>query len=173
MPLLAPDQWTPLIPSSAWAYFSLWIYICMPSSLMCRVGDLGRYLMGAFLLSVIGLSFFYFLPTSVPTGETDWSLYPVLAFLKSSDASGNACPSLHVAFSVYAACWLARILPALGGSSVWCGLNWLWCVLIVFSTMTTKQHVFVEVLCGAGLGVIVFYLNEMIARKAGFAVFRV
>ena len=150
-------------------YFSLWVYICMPSSLMRRAGALGYYLTGAFLLSVIGLSCFYFLPTSVPVWAIDWSRYPLLAFLKSSDATGNACPSLHVAFSVYAGFWLSRMLRVLGAPRVWLALNWLWCGLIVLSTMTTKQHVLIDVLCGAALGAFVFRLNAYIARKGKFA----
>lgn len=172
MPLLASDHWMPVVPASSWIYFSLWVYICMPSSLMCRVNELGYYLMGAALLSVFGLGIFYFLPTAVPVWEIDWTVYPALAFLKSSDATGNACPSLHVAFSVYAGLWMSRILRVLGVARVWYALNALWCGLIVLSTMTTKQHVLLDVLCGGVFGVSVFFLNDWIARKAGFAAFR-
>lgn len=169
MPLLALDQWIPVVPWSAWLYFSLWIYICLPSSLMRRAGELAYYLMGATLLSGIGLSLFYFLPTSVPVWEIDWNQHPALAFLKSSDAAGNACPSLHVAFAVYAGFWMSRMLHLLGAGRVWLTLNWLWCGLIILSTLTTKQHVVLDVLCGAVLGALVFWLNEWIARKAKFA----
>lgn len=172
LPLMAPDYWVPLVPGSVWIYFSLWVYICMPSSLMCRANELGYYLMGAVLLGLAGLGIFYYLPTAVPVWAIDWSRYPALEFLKSADATGNACPSLHVAFAVYAGCWLSRMLHLLGAGLGWRGLNWCWCVLIVLSTMTTRQHVFLDVLCGAVLGTVVFYLNERIARKAKFAAFR-
>lgn len=172
MPRLALDRWMPVVPWSAWVYFSLWVYICVPSSLMCRANELGYYLMGAAWLAVLGLSCFYFLPTAVPDWGIDWSLYPTLEFLKSSDASGNACPSLHVAFSIYAGLWISRILRFLAAGRCLSAVSWLWCWLIILSTMSTKQHVFVDVLCGVALGVFVFWLNDRIARKAKFAAFR-
>lgn len=165
MPMLGPDRWMPVLPWSAWIYFSLWVYICMPSSLMVRLNDLGYYLMGAALLSVCGLSIFFLLPTVVPSWGIDWTQYPTLLFLKESDAAGNACPSLHVGFAVYSGLWLARALRILGVAQCWRYANWLWCVLIVLSTMSTKQHVFVDVLCGAVLGVFVFWLNDRLIQR--------
>src|SRR5206468_1754507 len=44
-----------------------------------------------------GLIIFYFWPTVVPAANIDWAAYPEVDFLKSMDASGNACLSLHVA----------------------------------------------------------------------------
>ena len=139
---------------------------------MYKVNQLGVYLMGATLLSVFGLSFFYLLPTTVPNWGIDWSQYPTLLFLKESDASGNACPSLHVGFAVYAGLWLRRVFQRLRIGRVWHVINVIWCLLIVLSTMTTKQHVFVDVLCGTGLGLLIFWLNDQIVRKAKFAAFR-
>lgn len=172
MPMLGLDRWMPVLPWSAWIYFSLWVYICMPSSLMIRANELGYYLMGAAILSLVGISFFYFLPTVVPSWGIDWSQYPMLNFLKNSDASGNACPSLHVAFSIYAAAWLSRVLATLNARRIWNVGNWVWCVLILISTMTTKQHVFIDVVCGGVLGVAVFGINNWLARKAHFTAFK-
>jgi len=169
MPLLALDRWVPVLPWSAWIYFSLWVYICMPSSLMMQVNELGYFFMGAALLSVCGLSIFYFLPTQVPDWGIDWSRYPTLLFLKESDASGNACPSLHVAFALYAGLWLSRMLKIVHAGRLWHLANVLWCLLIVLSTMTTKQHVLVDVLCGAALGIFAFWLNDRIVRKANLS----
>ncbi|MGZ0654553.1 phosphatase PAP2 family protein [Coraliomargarita sp. W4R72] len=131
---------------------------------MTQLNELGYYLMGAAVLSVIGLTFFYFWPTSVPSWDIDWTQYPTLFFLKESDASGNACPSLHVAFSLYAGLWLSRIFRLLHISQIWHILNVIWCLLIILSTMTTKQHVCVDVLCGAVLGVFVFWLNDRLIK---------
>ncbi len=172
MPLFGIDQWLPVVPASAWVYFSLWVYICLPSSLMSQAKELGYYLMGAALLSGIGLAIFYCFPTAVPNWGIDWSLYPTLQFLKESDASGNACPSLHVAFAVYAGLWLARMFRLLSIGGAWHWVNVSWCVWIIVSTMTTKQHVFIDVLCGTVLGFCCFWLNEVIARKAKFTSFQ-
>jgi len=167
MPLLALDRYAPVVPWSAWIYFSLWIYICIPSSLMVLASELGHYLMGAAILSIIGLSIFFLLPTAVPVWEIDWGEYPRLEFLKKSDAAGNACPSLHVAFSVYAGLALSRMIAILEAYRLWSIGNWVWCGLIVLSTITTKQHVFIDVLSGGVLGFVVYLLNARFACRAG------
>jgi membrane-associated phospholipid phosphatase len=172
MPVLPPDIWIPIMPSSVWVYFSLWIYICIPSSMMHQAGQLGAYLLGAFLTSVIGLSVFFFFPTAVPAWEIDWSQYRYLHFLKDSDASGNACPSLHVAFAVYSGFWLARMLRIVEVPWPFRIVNALWAVLIVLSTMTTKQHVLVDVLAGVLLGALVFWLNDRVIRSLGLSTFK-
>ncbi len=138
---------------------------------MLRKNELGTYLMGASILSVIGILIFFFFPSQVPQWGIDWQQYPTLLFLKESDASGNACPSLHVGFAVYSGLWFARVLRFLQLEQ---GCRWgnvMWCLLIVLSTMTTKQHVFVDVLCGAVLGACVFWLNDRMAREMNLKVF--
>jgi len=173
MPLLPLDLWIPILPSSGWVYFSLWVYICIPSSMMYRASQLGIYLLGALILSVIGLSIFFFFPTAVPVWEVDWGQYPTLLFLKESDASGNACPSLHVAFAVYSGLWLARMLRIVDAARPFFMANAFWASLIVLSTLTTKQHVLVDVLAGALLGVFIFWLNDRIVRALGLTAFQV
>jgi len=171
MPLTSIDQWLPVLPVSAWVYFSLWFYICLPSSLMARMETLRSYLFGAILLSAIGLSIFFLLPTAVPNWGIDWTHYPILAFLKTSDASGNACPSLHVAFAVYAAFWLRRMFKELNAPPVCFAGNVAWCLLIILSTLFTKQHVVVDVLCGVLLALSVLLLSDSIVRfRACFGV---
>jgi hypothetical protein len=171
VPLLPLDTWVPVLSSSVWIYFSLWVYICIPSSMMHQAGQLGVYLLGAFLMSAIGLSVFLFFPTTVPTWEIDWSQYRFLYFLKQSDASGNACPSLHVAFAVYSGFWLARMLRIVEATWPVHFVNVLWATLIVLSTLTTKQHVLVDVLVGIPFGLLVFWLNDRIVRALGLNAF--
>ena len=91
----------------------------------------------------------------VPPRASDWALHPGFSLLQEIDASGNACPSLHVAFSVFTAICLDRLLRELGaGRSVRAG-NWLWCAAIVYSTLATRQHVALDAAAGAVLGAIV------------------
>jgi len=67
----------------------------------------------------------------------------------------NACPSLHVAFAVFAAAGLARELRAIGAARWLRALSILWCVGIVYSTLATRQHVVLDVVAGALLGALV------------------
>ena len=165
VPVLPIDLWTPVISWSAWIYFSLWVYICIPQALMMDRRVMLYYLGGAALLSFIGLGIFFFYPTAVPAWEIDWSGYPALAFLKSSDSAGNACPSLHVSFVTFSGCWMVWLFRRLGLSPIWGVLSILWGLAIIISTMTTKQHLLVDVCFGLLLGGLVFWLNILFVNK--------
>jgi membrane-associated phospholipid phosphatase len=75
--------------------------------------------------------------------------------LKTVDASGNACPSLHVAFALLAAVWIGRVLRQTGAGPLPRIVNWLWCAGIFYSTVATGQHVALDVLAGIALGGVV------------------
>ena len=166
MPVLSIDQWMPLIPWTAWVYFSLWGFICVPLSFMENRRVMLFYLSGALALSIIGLSVFFFYPTVVPAWEIDWSHYPSLQFLKNSDRAGNACPSLHVGFAMFSGCWLVWLIRQMRLPMFWLILSFVWGLAIMVSTMTTKQHVFVDVFCGLVLGGLVFWINALFVKKA-------
>jgi len=73
-------------------------------------------------------------------------------FLKNLDASGNACPSLHVATAVFSGMWLHRLLLRFGAPLWMLVVNGGWCAGIVYSTLAIRQHVIVDVLAGLGAG---------------------
>jgi membrane-associated phospholipid phosphatase len=102
-------------------------------------------------MAVIGLAIFLALPTKVPDFGVDWSLYPLLAFLKRVDVSGNACPSLHAAFAVFTAVVLHTQLTAMRAPRIFLAGNVLWCLGIVYSTLSTRQHVALDVVAGSVL----------------------
>jgi membrane-associated phospholipid phosphatase len=122
------------------------------------------YGLAAVGLSVIGLGIFLFWPTAVPPPEVDWSLHSAFAFLRSVDASGNACPSLHVAFAVFTAVWFERLLRQMGAGRLVRALNWLWCLGILYSTVAIRQHVSLDVLAGAALGATVAVVQRRLLR---------
>lgn len=103
-------------------------------------------------LALVGLGTFLFWPTAIPPPDFDAARYPMFAFLKKVDAAGNACPSLHVAFAVFTAIWLARLLRQVTAPSGVHLLNAGWCAAIMYSTLATKQHVAVDAFAGITLG---------------------
>ncbi|HVU17916.1 MAG TPA: phosphatase PAP2 family protein [Candidatus Didemnitutus sp.] len=155
LPLIALDRWVPFSPLSLVLYLSLWIYVSAGPALLLGGRELLSYGLGAAVLAVIGLGTFYFWPTIIPPSEVDWSVHPHFAFLKTLDAAGNACPSLHVAFAVFTGAWLERILRHLGAGAGPRLFNAAWCVGIVYSTISTRQHVALDALAGAALGLAV------------------
>jgi len=114
MPFTALDQLVGFHPEALPLYCSLWLYVSLAPALVIDRWELVSYAGAAVALSIIGLTVFVFCPTTVLRGAEDWSQHPAFAFLKSVDASGNACPSLHVAFAVFTAVWLTRLLRQMG-----------------------------------------------------------
>ncbi len=159
MPLTALDRHVGFHRWALLPYASLWFYVILPSALMVKFRELVGYTIGAALLSVVGLAIFYLWPTITPPADIDWAAHPSMQFLKTMDASGNACPSLHVAFAVFTAAWLARMLRRIGASRLAQVINVLWAVAILYSTLATRQHVAIDLFCGAALGALAAYLN--------------
>jgi membrane-associated phospholipid phosphatase len=155
MPLVAVDRWIAFRPEALVLYASLWVYVSLAPGLLIDRRDLLSYGLAALVLSVIGLGIFFLWPTAVPKVELDWARYPSFLTLRDVDASGNACPSLHVAFAVFTALWFARLLCQMQAGHLAQALNWLWCLGILYSTLATRQHVALDVLAGAILGAVV------------------
>jgi hypothetical protein len=159
IPFTAPDHWIGFQPLALIPYASLWFYIILPTALMIRFRELLDYTAGAAVLSTIGLGIFYFWPTITPPTDIDWTAHPSIQFLKSMDASGNACPSLHAAFAVFTIIWFARMLRRVDAPMLAHTGNVLWGVAILYSTLATRQHVAIDMAAGALLGGLTGLLN--------------
>jgi membrane-associated phospholipid phosphatase len=72
-----------------------------------------------------------------------------------------------VAFAVFTAFQLGRLLRRLGAGRVIRAINWLWCLGILYSTVATLQHVVLDVLPGAVLGAAVALLHQRWLRGPG------
>jgi membrane-associated phospholipid phosphatase len=164
VPLTAVDRLIGFWPEALPLYLSLWFYVSLAPALLIDRRELVSYGLAAVGLSVIGLGIFLFWPTAVPQPEVDWSQHPAFLFLKSVDASGNACPSLHVAFAVFTAVWFERLLRQMGAGGLVRALNWLWCLGILYSTVAIRQHVWLDVLAGAVLGATVAVVHLRFLR---------
>lgn len=150
MPLTWLDE---AIPMQFWAWFpylSLWLYVSLPSMFQPNIRALFYFGFSIGVVCGIGLLCFYFFPSSIP------SLYKPpeadLSWMRGVDAAGNACPSLHVAASVFSGLWISHQLKSVSAPWLLRAINFLWCLAIVYSTMATKQHVALDVLAGSLLG---------------------
>ncbi|MEN6587446.1 MAG: phosphatase PAP2 family protein [Sulfuricella sp.] len=154
MPVTLLDRLIGFQPQALSIYISLWVYVSLPPALLATRRELYGYGMAMAGTCLAALTVFYFWPTSVPAANIDWSRYSDLEFLKSMDAAGNACPSLHVATAVFSAVWLHRLLRNFAAPKWVLLVNWTWCTGIIYSTMATRQHVAVDVLAGLALGLL-------------------
>jgi membrane-associated phospholipid phosphatase len=152
MPLLRIDRMIPFLP--AWVYIYESLYLIMPVApwLMKTRGELMQYSKGIIFMNLVGFGFFFFIPTLVlrPTDVQDTNmLYRLLIQL---DNPLNAFPSLHVAFALFHGACCHVVFSTSAKSRVLQGFFWLWAVGITASTLLTKQHVCVDALAGAVLG---------------------
>jgi membrane-associated phospholipid phosphatase len=152
MPLVAGDRLIGFHPHLLPVYCSLWLYVALAPALVRDGRELTSYALAAVALAGIGLGIFFLWPTAVPPPDAEWARQPGFALLKAADATGNACPSLHVAFAVFTACWLERLLRGMNAGRAIRALNLLWCAGILYSTVAIRQHVVLDVLAGAVLG---------------------
>lgn len=159
MPTLWLDHLVGFVPQAVFVYVSLWLYVSLPPALLSTKRELYAYGASIAATCIAALLIFYFWPTSVPASGIDWSKYPDVDFLKNMDASGNACPSLHVVTAVFSGVWLHRLLRGFGSPLWLLTLNWAWCIAIVYSTLATRQHVAVDVLAGLALGILASWLS--------------
>jgi membrane-associated phospholipid phosphatase len=82
-----------------------------------------------------------------------------MLFLKNVDAAGNACPSLHAAFAVFACLWFERVLQEMKRPHWVHVANVIWALAILYSTIATRQHVAIDTLAGSLLGWMVGRVN--------------
>jgi hypothetical protein len=160
MPEMALDRWIGFHPEALFIYLSLWFYIGVGPGLQRGFWELVVYGLWLAAMSLTGLLLFYLWPTAVPPLGFDASGFPGFALLQGVDAAGNACPSLHVATAMFTA---IRVEQVLRDAFVprWLRVgNALWFIAIAWSTLAIKQHVALDALAGAALG-IAFALPSM------------
>jgi hypothetical protein len=167
MPLTALDAAVPFTPGSLWVYLSLWVYVGIPAGLAPNLRVLLHYGAWCAALSAAGLVCFWLWPTQIPPGlaPADAARHAGFALLQGVDAAGNACPSLHVASAVFAACWVHGTWRRMGAGAPPLVVNAAWAVAIAWSTLATKQHVALDVLAGTALAGV--FAAAALVRPAG------
>ena len=166
MPVTPLDAFVPFVPQALFVYLSLWFYVGIAPGLQRSFAELLVYGIWIGALCLSGLAAFHFWPTQVPPMALDTSRFPGFAMLQGVDAAGNACPSMHVAVAMFTAVRIDDVLRNARTPAWLRGVNGAWLVAIAFSTVTIRQHVVLDVVAGAVLG-LAFVLPSMRWRPAG------
>ena len=153
MPLTALDRLIPFQPEMLVAYFSLWFYVGLAPGLQRNFRELAVYGLWVGALCLTGLGLFHFWPTQVPPLMAGSSDVPGFALLQGVDAPGNACPSMHVAVAIFTAIRVDDVLRRARAPLPLRLANGLWFAAIAYSTLAVKQHVMLDVMAGALLGI--------------------
>jgi membrane-associated phospholipid phosphatase len=152
MPLTALDAWMPFQPAMLFPYLSLWLYIGVAPGLQRNLAELVAFGMWAAALCLSGLAVFYVFPTAVPALTFDASGFAGFAMLQGVDATGNAFPSMHVAVSMFTAMHIEDVLRRARVPWAFRVINVIWFLVIAWSTVAVRQHVVLDVIGGAMLG---------------------
>ena len=159
------DKWIPFWPWTVWLYLSIDLLMPIGPFLMTKRAQLLRYALGILLIGITADVVFLFWPTICPRPDeigTD-SLYRVLI---SIDNPFHAFPSLHAAFAFYSVLCGGLMFREMGRAWTWSAGLWLWAVLILLATLTTKQHVVLDLIAGSALGFVIYFcvFNERKSR---------
>lgn len=144
------DEKTPFLALTVWIYNSQFFFLAISIYLLREPQNLSRTLYAMALISLFSFCIFAIFPTTLPRDYATGTGLTAKAFqsLYTIDSSSNCFPSLHVTLAWLAALGVWQERRSIG--VVIC----LWAVLITISTMTTKQHYFIDVLAGLFLAAV-------------------
>jgi membrane-associated phospholipid phosphatase len=155
MPLSFCDRLIPFLPQTVWIYLSIYFLMPIGPFLMNKRQQILHYALGIILISLFADIIFLFWPTSCPRPNAVGT-NAIYQALISMDNSFHAFPSLHAAFAVYSAMCGGLVMRELSNSRFWQICLWLWAFLILLATLTTKQHVVLDIIAGSMLGFGIF-----------------
>ncbi len=149
------DRGIPFWPQAVWIYLSVYLLMPLGPFLMRNQRQLLRYAAGIVFISLLADNFFLFWPTTCPRPvAADANL--AYRLLVRVDNPFHAFPSLHAAFAVYSALCAGLVRREICAPARWEVGLWAWTFLILFATMATKQHVFVDIVAGGVLAGVAF-----------------
>jgi len=163
--LLSPsalDRAVPFLDWTIWLYYSYGLFLVLPFLVGRDEGSASWTLYALMTNSMVAALIFFVWPTSVPAPQPTIGGMSGLLWdgLLTVDRPTNVFPSLHVANACVCAFALWRERNA------WRSVSPVWTLLIVVSTLTTKQHFAVDLLGGAMLAAFSLWLVHTVVRRA-------
>lgn len=167
--LIEPRQMTmfewerqlPLIPWTAWIYASDYIYPLIIGLMLKSDLVTTRVCWAFFIQTIVANTSFFVFPVVFP--RELWPHDPsdfLIDWIRTADTAANCFPSSHVAIVVLTYVAWIRERP----KQPWFFL--IWGLAICVSTMTTKQHYFVDILAGIVLGTTSYLAAERIVSDS-------
>jgi len=149
LPFSSVDHAVPFFPLSVWIYLSE-VIICVAAFYTARdVRNIARYVGSLISITILAVICFMFFPTVFPRlhfplpADVDQYTLGLFNWLRRVDYPTNCLPSLHVCYS-----YLASFVFLQEQRSKF-PFYFTWATLIAISTLTTKQHYFLDVVVGS------------------------
>jgi membrane-associated phospholipid phosphatase len=147
LPLSAIDRAIGFHPRGwVWVYQSFYLLLNIIPWLARERWELQRYLRGFVIVSVVSFACFVIFPIRGPQPEVH-DAGGMYWLLRQYDVTLNSLPSLHAGLLVYTVCFSRRI----GLLRVFVVI---WCMLVLYATLATKEHYLVDIVAGAVLALL-------------------
>lgn len=155
------DKMIPFLPFSVVIYLGCYLFWVVNYILIARQDKRGvcEFFSGDFISRVVCFFFYLAFPTTNvrPQLEQEGIWNNIVGVLYSVDAADNLFPSIHCLVSWF--CYIG--LRGRKDIPVWYRrASCVMAILVFISTLTTKQHVIVDVFGGVFLAEICFYLGK-------------
>lgn len=158
LPMLWIDNVIPFIPETVWFYMSEYVFFLFVVMASRNSLSLNKYFYAYLALWSSAVLFFLGFPTTYPRDlfplpeSLDPITYYAFSQLRITDTPTNCLPSLHVA-----AVYLSSMIFL--NQSRWKFVFFFsWATVVAISTLTSKQHYFVDVLSGFILAALFYWV---------------
>lgn len=155
------DKQIPLIPWTIVIYFGCYIFWIINYILIYRRSReyAYRFFVADFLSRIVCLVFFLCYPTTLirPAVEGEGIFYDAIRFLYKIDAPTNLFPSIHCLVSWF--CFIG-IISDIKIPKWYKVMSFLIALAVFVSTLTTRQHVIVDVVGGVVLAQICYLIAQ-------------
>lgn len=141
------DRLIPLITSTVWIYMAQFLFLLFSVLALKKTEAISRALYAMAVASALSFAVFFVYPTTI-TREmvvSEGLTGLLFGFLYRIDSSANCFPSLHVSLAWIAAAGVYEEHKKKGFVAFFVA------ALISLSTLTTKQHYFIDVAAGLAL----------------------
>ncbi len=158
LPLLWPDEAIPLWADSVWIYISVYLMYALTYFMTKDLLNLCKYLYASLFQVIVSIFIFMMWPTIYPrhlyplptelNGATEF----IFSLIRNIDTPASCCPSLHVSTAFLTS------FVFLEEQKEKFPLFFAWAIIISFSTLSTKQHYFLDVLGGFTVAILSYGL---------------
>lgn len=165
------DHWIPFIPETVWVYATQHLvlailFLCTRDS---RVGT--RFFYSLLICQTLAILSFVIFPVIYPRGAFEQIMFfekesltrQLALHLYQIDKASNCFPSLHVSTCVL----MGYVVSKWKVSFTFKLLPYLLFAGIALSTLTFKQHFFIDVVAGAMMAIVVQYLVNKNVENSG------
>ena len=129
----------------------MYVFLIIPPALSVTVEQIRRYLIGMAIMFAVAAVCSLSAPSSTTAPQLPAAAPPLYRLIVSMDQPINCIPSLHAGMTVFAMLFAHRILAPEPAPlrRILLTLGWIWTILILYGTLATKQHYFLDLPAGA------------------------